>query len=62
MRWEINRRGGAPFVLLIGVLAGLAMVGFTALPEALAARRSGSAGAEPFQVSDPTDRVRGTGR
>ena len=30
---------GLPFVLLVGVLAGLALVAFTALPEALSARR-----------------------
>lgn len=54
--------GGALFVLLVGVLAGLAVVGFTALPEALAARRPGSAGPEPFQVGDPADRLPGGGR
>jgi len=31
--------GGVGFVVLVGVLAGLALVMFTALPEALAARR-----------------------
>jgi Methylamine utilisation protein MauE len=34
--------GGIGFVLLVGVLAGLALVAFTALPEALGARRSGA--------------------
>ena len=32
--------GGLPFVVLVGVIAGLALVAFTALPEALGARRS----------------------
>ena len=54
--------GGAPFVLLVGVLAGLAVVGFTALPEALAARRPRSAGPEPFQVNDPDDGTTGRSR
>lgn len=44
---------GAPFVLMVGVLAGLAMAAFTALPEALAARRPGSSGPRPFRVSGP---------
>jgi hypothetical protein len=43
---------GAPYVLLIGVIAGLAVVGFTALPEALAARRPGSSRPEPFRLGD----------
>jgi len=34
-----QRAGGIGFVVLVGVLAGLALVMFTALPEALAARR-----------------------
>jgi hypothetical protein len=34
---------GIGFVLLVGVIAGLALVAFTALPEALAARRGGGA-------------------
>ena len=32
--------GGVGFVVLVGVLAGLALVVFTALPEAMAARRA----------------------
>ena len=36
---EDQPAGGAGFVVLVGVLAGLAMVLFTALPEALAARK-----------------------
>ena len=32
--------GGVGFVLSVGVLAGLALIAFTALPEALAARRT----------------------
>jgi hypothetical protein len=54
--------GGAPFVLLTGVLAGLAAVGFTALPEALAARRPGASGPEPFRLGDRTDPVSGENR
>jgi hypothetical protein len=54
--------GGAPFVLLVGVIAGLAMVGFTALPEALAARQPGSAGPAPFQLGDPADDKTGGSR
>ena len=46
---------GAPFVLLVGVIAGLAMVGFTALPEALAARRPGSSGPDSFKLSGRAD-------
>lgn len=42
--------GGAGFVLLVGVIAGLALVVFTALPEALGARRSVSASAAPFTI------------
>ena len=41
---------GLPFVLVIGVLAGLALVAFTALPEALSARKPGSGGAQTFQI------------
>ena len=54
--------GGAPFVRLVGVIAGLAMVGFTALPEALAARQPGSAGPAPFQLGDPADDKTGGSR
>ncbi len=36
---EDQPAGGVGFVVLVGVLAGLALVMFTALPEALAARR-----------------------
>jgi hypothetical protein len=42
--------GGVGFVLLVGVLAGLALVAFTALPEALAARFGKKAAATPFRV------------
>jgi hypothetical protein len=38
--------GGLGFVLVVGVLAGLALVAFTALPEALAAGRPRAAGHE----------------
>lgn len=48
--------GGVGFVLVVGVLAGLALVSFTALPEALGARRGGSTTAEPFRV-DLEDRT-----
>ena len=48
--------GGLGFVLVVGVLAGLALVAFTALPEALGARRGGSTAAEPFRV-DLEDRT-----
>jgi len=34
--------GGLGFVLLVGVLAGLSLVAFTALPEALGARKGGA--------------------
>ncbi|MEQ8840082.1 MAG: hypothetical protein RIB98_03805 [Acidimicrobiales bacterium] len=43
--------GGAGFVLLVGVLAGLALVMFTALPEAIGARR-GAAAAAQFHIED----------
>ncbi len=42
--------GGVAFVLLVGVVAGLALVAFTALPEALGARRPGPAPARPFRI------------
>lgn len=42
--------GGAGFVLVVGVVAGLALVAFTALPEALGARASGPAAAAPFRI------------
>ena len=41
---------GLPFVLVVGVLAGLALVAFTALPEALSARKPGAGGAQTFQI------------
>lgn len=37
--------GGAGFVILVGVLGGLALITFTALPEAMAARRPAKPGA-----------------
>jgi hypothetical protein len=42
--------GGTGFVLLVGVVAGLALVAFTALPEALGARRGSSPVAAPFHI------------
>lgn len=42
--------GGVGFVLLVGVVAGLALVAFTALPEALGATHPGPAGAAPFRI------------
>ncbi|MDW3217409.1 MAG: hypothetical protein R8F63_02240 [Acidimicrobiales bacterium] len=40
---EDQPAGGVGFVLVVGVLAGLALVAFTALPEAMGARRPGPA-------------------
>lgn len=45
---------GVGFVVLVGVIAGLALVAFTALPEALAARR----GTTPLRRHDPAERPR----
>lgn len=42
--------GGVAFVVLIGVIAGLALIVFTALPEAMAARRP--AHRHPFRVHE----------
>ncbi|MEZ5247494.1 MAG: hypothetical protein R2707_20565 [Acidimicrobiales bacterium] len=42
--------GGIGFVAAVGVLAGLALVSFTALPEALAARHGTTAVAAPFRI------------
>ncbi len=42
--------GGVGFVLLVGVVAGLALVVFTALPEALGARRGSPTPAAPFRI------------
>ncbi len=42
--------GGAGFVLVVGVVAGLALVMFTALPEAIGARRGTVTAAEPFRI------------
>lgn len=39
---------GVPFVVLVGVIAGLSLVAFTALPEALGARRP--AAHHPFRI------------
>jgi hypothetical protein len=50
---------GVPFVALIGVLAGLAIVTLTALPEALAARRPGSSGPTPFRIDGKTSDLTG---
>jgi hypothetical protein len=52
---------GVPFVALIGVLAGLAIVTLTALPEALAARRPGSSGPTPFRIDGETGDLTGGG-
>ena len=41
--------GGVPFVVLVGVIAGLALVAFTALPEALGARHPSAH--HPFRIS-----------
>jgi hypothetical protein len=41
---------GLGFVLLVGVIAGLALVAFTALPEALGARRGSPVAAAPFRI------------
>jgi Methylamine utilisation protein MauE len=46
--------GGLGFVLLVGVVAGLALVAFTALPEALGARKGGSAPAS-FRIDPVND-------
>lgn len=46
---------GLPFVLLVGVIAGLALTALTALPEALAARRPRSAGAPRFSIGGSDD-------
>jgi hypothetical protein len=43
--------GGIGFVLLVGVLAGLALVAFTALPEALGARH-GAAAVPTFRIDE----------
>ena len=48
--------GGLGFVLLVGVIAGLALVAFTALPEALGARRAAPAAAAPFRIERDTRR------
>lgn len=42
--------GGVGFVLAVGVVAGLALVAFTALPEALGARRPSASAAVPFRI------------
>lgn len=44
--------GGIGFVLLVGVLAGLALVAFTALPEALGARH-GATAVPTFRIDEP---------
>lgn len=47
--------GGAGFVVMVGVIAGLALVAFTALPEALGARRPGRATvAHEFRIDEET--------
>lgn len=43
---EDQPAAGVGFVLLVGVLTGLALVAFTALPEAMGARRPATAGPE----------------
>jgi hypothetical protein len=45
--------GGVGFVLLVGVIAGLALVAFTALPEALGARHGSAPVAAPFRIEEP---------
>ena len=52
---EDQAMGGAPYVLLVGVIAGLAAALFTALPEAMAARKVGASGAAPFRVGGNPD-------
>ena len=47
--------GGVGFVLFVGVVAGLALVAFTALPEALRARRGASTGRE-FRLGSGRER------
>ncbi len=47
--------GGVGFVLLVGVVAGLSLVAFTALPEALGSRR-GAVAAVPTFTIDLEDR------
>lgn len=42
--------GGVGFVLVVGVVAGLALVAFTALPEALGARRASTPAPTPFTI------------
>ena len=42
--------GGVAFVLVVGVVAGLAIVAFTALPEALGARQAATSTAVPFHI------------
>jgi hypothetical protein len=42
--------GGLGFVLVVGVMAGLALVAFTALPEALGARHGTASTAAPFRI------------
>ena len=53
---ESQPASGLGFVLLVGVIAGLALVAFTSLPEALGARHGSPAGAAPFKIEQDVGR------